>query len=75
MLGAPAISADAFRPYPIAIEEALGTNVHFGTIDKTYAAEHVVEAARRYSPASVVAVSKQVASGFPMEISTSFAER
>src|SRR5487761_1445807 len=51
VLGAPEISADAFRAYPRAIEQAFGANVHFGTIDKTYAAEPgAIEAWRRYSP-------------------------
>jgi hypothetical protein len=36
---------------------------------------NVKEAARRYSPAAVIAVSRDVVSGIPAEISTSYAER
>lgn len=62
------------RAYPIAIKKAFGANVHFGTVDKKYAAEPAIEAQRRYSPAAVVAVEKKV-NGFPLQISTSYAER
>ena len=75
VLGAPEISADAFRAYPIAIEAAFGADCDFGTIDKKYAAEPAIEAQRRYSPAAVVAVERQVVSGFPVHISTSYVER
>ena len=75
VLGAPEISSDAFRAYPIAIEKAFGGDCAYGTIDKQYAAEPAIEAQRRYSPAAVVAVERQVVSGFPMYISTSYVER
>ena len=76
VMGAPEISSDAFRAYPRAIEKAFGANVHFGTIDKTYAADPgAVEAWRRYSPGNVVAVQRQVVSGYPLTISTSYIER
>ena len=44
---------------------------------KRYSAGYldVPEAARRYSPAAVVAVSRDVISGAPVEISTSYVER
>jgi len=43
----------------------------------TYSVTHlaVKEAARRYSPAQVVAVEREVISGVPAEISTSYVER
>lgn len=76
VIGAPEISSDAFRAYPRAIEKAFGASVHFGTIDKTYAAEPgAIEAWRRYSPGNVVAVQRQVVSGYPLTISTSYIER
>lgn len=48
-----------------------------GVINKTYSVTHltVTEASRRYSPAAVVAVSRDVVSGIPAEISTSYVER
>lgn len=75
VIGAPEISSDAFRSYPRAIEKAFGANVHFGTIDKTFAVDAVPEAARRYSPGAVVAVKREVVSGYPITISTSYVER
>lgn len=68
VLGAPEISADAFRAYPRAIEQTFGANVHFGVIDKDYAVEAVQEAARRYSPGAVVAVKRKVVIGVPLTI-------
>jgi IS1 family transposase len=75
VLGAPEISADAFRAYPRAIEQEFGANVHFGVIDKSFAVDAVPEAARRYSPGAVVAVNRQPVIGFPVTISTSYVER
>jgi hypothetical protein len=51
--------------------------VAHGVVAKTYSVTHlnVKEAARRYSPAAVIAVSRDVVSGIPAEISTSYAER
>src|SRR5690606_38315584 len=43
---------------------------------KTYSVTHLSkEAAGRYSPAQVIAVSRDVVSGVPAEISTSLVER
>jgi IS1 family transposase len=75
VLGAPEISSDAFPAYPDAVEQAFGIECTFGTIEKHYAVEAAVEAARRYSPASVVAVSKTRVIGRPSHISTSYIER
>ena len=48
-----------------------------GVVAKTYSVTHlnVNEAARRYSPAAVIAVARDVVSGIPAEISTSYVER
>lgn len=76
MLGSPEISSDGFRPYQNAIRDAFGNRVARG-VNKTYSVTHLVtpKAARRYSPAAVVAVSRDVISGVPAEISTSYVER
>jgi IS1 family transposase len=75
VLGAPEISSDAFNQYPPAVDMAFGIDCRFGTIEKHYAAPVAVEAARRYSPAAVVAVSRHEWVGHPDQISTSYIER
>lgn len=75
VLGAPEISSDAFQAYPVAVDLAFGLDCTFGTIEKHYAAPQAVEAARRYSPADVVAVAKRSVVGRPKHISTSYVER
>lgn len=77
VLGLPEISSDGFKPYMPAIRDAFGNRVAHGVVSKTYSVTHlnVNEAARRYSPATVIAVSHDVVSGIPAEISTSYAER
>ena len=77
VLGLPEISTDGFLPYRNAIRDAFGNRVAHGVVTKTYSVTHlaVKEASRRYSPAAVVAVSHDVVSGVPAEISTSYAER
>lgn len=76
VLGAPEISTDGFLPYQNAIRSAFGNRVAHGQIVKTYSVTNLAkDAATRYSPASVVAVSRDVVSGIPMEISTSYVER
>jgi hypothetical protein len=51
--------------------------VAHGVVAKTYSVTHlnVNEAARRYGPAAVIAVARDVVSGIPAEISTSYVER
>jgi hypothetical protein len=51
--------------------------VAHGVIVKTYSVTNlaVKEAARRYSPAQIVGVSRDVVSGVPSHISTSYVER
>lgn len=77
MLGLPEISSDGFKPYLPAIQDAFGKRVAHGMGSKTYSVVHlnVHEASRRYSPAQVIAVARDVVSGVPSEISTSYAER
>ncbi|MGH6796720.1 MAG: transposase, partial [Methylocella sp.] len=76
VLGAPEISSDGWNCYPGAIDDAFGIDVNYGQIEKHYGVQvGVVEAARRYSPAQVVAVSKRRVVGHPRHISTSYIER
>ena len=77
VLGSPEISSDGYYPYTETIRHAFGDHVAHGVIVKRYSAGYLdtPEAARRYSPAAVVAVSRDVISGAPAEISTSYVER
>ncbi|ABD87114.1 hypothetical protein RPC_1552 [Rhodopseudomonas palustris BisB18] len=61
----------------MAIRDAFGDGASHGVIVKTYSVTHLVkEAQGRYSPAAVVAVSKEVVTGDPDQyISTSYVER
>lgn len=77
VLGEPEISTDGFLPYQNAIRDAFKGKAHHGVVVKTYSVTNlaVKEAARRYSPAEVVQVSREIVSGFPVKISTSYVER
>jgi IS1 family transposase len=76
VLGAPEISTDGFLPYQPAIRDAFNGRVAHGVINKTYSVTDLrKDAAHRYSPAEVVAVARDVISGVPAEISTSYVER
>jgi len=77
VIGNPEISTDGFHPYKVAIRDAFRGRAHHGVIVKTYSVTNlaVKDAARRYSPAEVVAVSREVESGMPAHISTSYVER
>lgn len=75
VFGAPEIITDGWNAYPGAVEEAFGAGCAFGTIEKHYSAPQAVEAARRYSPATVVAITTRSVVGSPMHISTSYVER
>ena len=77
VLGVPEISTDGYLPYQNAIRDAFNGKAHHGVIVKTYSVTNlaVKDAARRYSPAEVVAVEHQVVSGFPVKISASYVER
>jgi IS1 family transposase len=78
VIGQPEISTDGFHPYRVAIRDAFGDGASHGVLVKTYSVTNlaVKDAARRYSPAEVVAVSREVVSGDPDQyISTSYVER
>lgn len=77
VIGAPEISTDGFHSYKNAIRDAFNGRASHGVIVKTYSVTNlaVKDAARRYSPAEVVAVSREVESGVPSYISTSYVER
>jgi IS1 family transposase len=77
VIGIPEITTDGYHPYKSAIRDAFGKRATHGVINKTYSVTHlnVTEASRRYSPAAVVAVERQVVSGEPEQISTSYVER
>lgn len=75
ILGEPEISTDGFKPYLSGIRRAFAGRATHGIIIKHYAGETPIDAARRYSPGSVVKVEREVVSGTPMHISTSYVER
>jgi IS1 family transposase len=77
VIGSPEITTDGYHPYKSSIRDAFGKRATHGIINKTYSVTHlnVTEASRRYSPAAVVAVERQVVSGEPEQISTSYVER
>jgi IS1 family transposase len=77
VIGLPEITTDGYHPYKSSIRDAFGNRVAHGIINKTYSVTHlaVTEASRRYSPAQVVAVQRDVVSGVPTDISTSYVER
>jgi IS1 family transposase len=68
VIGSPEISSDGFLPYQPAIRDAFA-NSAYGQITKTYAVTDLRKsAAHRYSPAEVVAVSRDVVAGVPAQI-------
>jgi IS1 family transposase len=76
VIGYPEISTDGFHPYKNAIRDAFAGRASHGVIVKTYSVTNLAkQAAVRYSPAQVVAVSREVESGLPEHISTSYVER
>jgi len=77
VIGQPEISTDGFHPYRPAIRDAFGDNASHGVIVKTYSVTNLAkDAVTRYSPAQVVAVSREVVSGDPEQyVSTSYVER
>jgi IS1 family transposase len=77
VIGQPEISTDGFHPYRPAIRDAFGPDASHGVIVKTYSVTHLVkEAQGRYSPAAVVAVTREVVSGDADQyVSTSYVER
>lgn len=77
VLGTPMISSDGFTMYEELMRWAFGEDVHYGQIIKKYVGEPPVNAARRYSPGTVVAVDRKVITGAMPRfmIGTSHAER
>jgi len=77
VIGQPEISTDGFLPYRNAIRDAFGDSASHGVIVKTYSVINLAkDAVTRYSPAQVVAVSREVVSGDPEQyVSTSYVER
>lgn len=76
VIGSVEISSDGFKPYMNAIRDAFGSTASHGVIVKTLSVTDLrKDAAHRYSPAAVVAVSREAVSGEPLQISTSFVER
>jgi IS1 family transposase len=76
VIGQPEISTDGFLPYLPAIRDAFGKGAVHDQIIKTYSVVDLrPQASIRYSPAAVVAVEREVVSGAPMHISTSYVER
>lgn len=76
VIGAPEISTDGFHPYRVTIRDAFKSQAAHGVIVKTVSVTHLSkQAAVRYSPAEVVAVTREAVTGVPMQISTSYVER
>jgi IS1 family transposase len=77
VIGQPEISTDGFHSYRVAIRDAFGDGASHGVIVKTYSVTNLAkDAATRYSPAAVVAVSREVVTGDPEQyVSTSYVER
>jgi len=76
VIGNPEISTDSWSPYQPAIRSAFGPKAIYGQITKTYRVTDLRRSpAHRYSPAEVVAVERNVVSGVPGHISTSYVER
>jgi hypothetical protein len=75
IIGSPEISTDGWHSYKLSIRDAFRNSAH-GVIVKTLSVTDLrKDAAHRYSPCAVVAVSRQVVAGVPAEISTSYIER
>jgi IS1 family transposase len=76
VIGQPEISTDGFLPYLPAIRDAFGKGAVHGQIIKTYSVVDLrPQASVRYSPCDVIAVERDVVSGVPTQISTSYVER
>lgn len=73
----PQITSDGWGPYIEAVAECFGDGADYAQLVKHYAADHSVQAARRYSPPQVVRVERLVVSGAPSRrhLSTSYIER
>ena len=74
------LSSDGLPAYEDAAERAFGSELDYGQIVKTYSVSHLgnfKEAARRYSPAQVVKIEKNVICGEPEQclITTAHVEK
>ena len=58
VVGAPNMSSDAFPAYEALVGEIFGEQVHYGQIQKIYRGEPHQDAAPRYSPGVVIAVTR-----------------
>jgi IS1 family transposase len=69
------LTADGFRPYLQAIEDAFGPDIDFAIIQKIYGVPEGEE--KRYTPMECIGVETKVVEGNPdpAHISTSFVER
>ena len=72
----PSVSSVRLHFYESAIRRTFGNRIAYGQIIKTLNVTDLrKDAAHRYSPAAVIAVNREVVSGVPAEISTSYVER
>jgi IS1 family transposase len=69
------LSTDSFIPYADAVDRVFGTDIDYAQIHKDYGEEP--EGQKRYSPASIIRVTKKPIMGEPRprNISTSYVER
>jgi IS1 family transposase len=69
------LSSDAFTPYADAVDRVFGTEIDYAQIHKDY--RETPEEQRRYSPGSIIRVTKRPIMGEPrpQHISTSYVER
>jgi IS1 family transposase len=77
IINRPQITSDGYGPYVGAIAECFADGADYAMIVKRLAAEHSVQAARRYSPPQVVRVERMNVAGAPDDrhVSTSYVER
>lgn len=76
LVSRPQISSDGLTAYRDAVERAFGASVDYGSVIKTFS-HSTLEEERRYSPAAVVSVKKEVRQGDPVmeHVSTSYVEK
>jgi len=77
IINRPQITSDGYGPYIGAVAECFGDGADYAQIVKHLAAEHSVQAARRYSQPHVVQVERLDVAGRPDDrhVSTSYVER
>jgi IS1 family transposase len=71
------LTTDGHGPYLYAVEDAFGTDIDYAMLVKHYGAAPSGDAARRYSPAELIAAEQRPINGKPdpAHISTSYVER